>query len=157
MSPLGFPSGRLLATGGRTDRRILLRDAATFEPLVGWPTWTGMVKDLAFDATGRWLAVAGANRTSDSGIWTWSVTNSPPWVWPGTYPGRRSHRPPTLRPWAIVPSPRRNRDAPRIDKAEKLAVSLFARPIVRYSSLCRIRRSIIYCLQSNPQTGNIDI
>ena len=67
MSPLGFPSGRLLATGGHTDRRILLRDAATFEPLVGLPTWTGMVKHFAFDATGRWLAVAGAN--SDVGLW----------------------------------------------------------------------------------------
>ncbi|MGO9917396.1 MAG: protein kinase domain-containing protein [Isosphaeraceae bacterium] len=60
------PSGRLLATGG-SDRRIILRDAATFEPLLSLPTWTGTVKDLAFDATGRWLAIAGAD--SDVGLW----------------------------------------------------------------------------------------
>ncbi len=61
------PSGRLLATGGGTDRRIILRDATTFEPLVTLPGWTGMVKDLAFDPTGRWLAIAGAD--SDVGLW----------------------------------------------------------------------------------------
>jgi len=60
------PGGRLLATGGH-DRRIILRDAATFEPLLTLPAWTGMVKDLAFDATGRWLAIAGAD--SDVGLW----------------------------------------------------------------------------------------
>ena len=61
------PSGRLLATGGATDRRIILRDAETFEPLLTLPAWTGMVKDLAFDTTGRWLAIAGAD--SDVGLW----------------------------------------------------------------------------------------
>jgi WD40 repeat protein/serine/threonine protein kinase len=61
------PDGKLLATGGGTDRRIILRDAETFEPLLTLPTWTGMVKDLAFDATGRWLAIAGAD--SDVGLW----------------------------------------------------------------------------------------
>ncbi len=61
------PGGRLLATGGGTDRRIILRDAETFEPLLTLPTWTGMVKDLAFDATGRWLAMVGAD--SDVGLW----------------------------------------------------------------------------------------
>jgi WD40 repeat protein len=61
------PSGRLLATGGGTDRRIVLRDAESFEPLLTLPPWTGMVKDLAFDATGRWLAIAGAD--SDVGLW----------------------------------------------------------------------------------------
>jgi WD40 repeat protein len=60
------PGGRLLATGG-SDRRIILRDAETFEPLVTFPPWTGAVKDLAFDATGRWLALAGAD--SDVGLW----------------------------------------------------------------------------------------
>jgi WD40 repeat protein len=61
------PGGKLLVTGGGTDRRIILRDAETFEPLVNLPSWTGMVKDLAFDASGRWLAIAGA--ASDVGLW----------------------------------------------------------------------------------------
>ena len=61
------PDGRLLATGGTTDRRIVLRDAESFEPLLTLPPWTGIVKDLAFDASGRWLAIAGAD--SDVGLW----------------------------------------------------------------------------------------
>jgi hypothetical protein len=61
------PNGRLLATGGGTDRRVVLRDAESFEPLLTLPPWTGAVRDLAFDATGRWLAVAGAD--SDVGLW----------------------------------------------------------------------------------------
>ncbi len=61
------PGGRLLVTGGANDRKIIFRDAATFGPLLTLPSWTGMVKDLAFDATGRWLAMAGAD--SDVGLW----------------------------------------------------------------------------------------
>jgi WD40 repeat protein/tetratricopeptide (TPR) repeat protein len=60
------PDGRLLATGGR-DRRVVLRDALTFEPWLTFPAWTGVVKDLAFDASGRWLAFAGAD--SDVALW----------------------------------------------------------------------------------------
>ena len=60
------PDGRLLATSGR-DRRVVLRDARTFEPWFTFPAWTGLVKDLAFDASGRWLAFAGAD--SDVGLW----------------------------------------------------------------------------------------
>ena len=60
------PGGRLLATGG-DDRRIILRDATTFEPLATLPIWTGRVRDLAFDPSGRWLAIAGAD--SDVGLW----------------------------------------------------------------------------------------
>ena len=61
------PTGRLLATGGASDRRVVLRDAETFEPLFTLPPWTAIVKDLAFDSTGRWLAIAGAD--SDVGLW----------------------------------------------------------------------------------------
>jgi WD40 repeat protein len=61
------PNGRLLVTGGGADRRVVLRDAESFEPVLTFPRWTGMVKDLAFDATGRWLAIAGAD--SDVGLW----------------------------------------------------------------------------------------
>jgi WD40 repeat protein/serine/threonine protein kinase len=60
------PDGRLLATGGR-ERRVVLRDARTFDPLLAFPAWTGVVKDLAFDASGRWLASAGAD--SDIDCW----------------------------------------------------------------------------------------
>ncbi len=58
--------GRLLATGGR-DRHVVLRDALSFEPWLTFPAWTGMVKDIAFDASGRWLAFAGAD--SDVSFW----------------------------------------------------------------------------------------
>lgn len=60
------PDGKLLATGGN-DRRIALRDANTLRPIVMLPTWTGAIKDLAFDSSGRWLAVAGVD--SDVGLW----------------------------------------------------------------------------------------
>ena len=60
------PNGRLLATGG-SDRRIVLRDPATFKPLFTFPLWAATVKELAFSATGRWLAIAGAD--SDVGLW----------------------------------------------------------------------------------------
>jgi WD40 repeat protein/predicted Ser/Thr protein kinase len=63
------PDGQLLATSGR-DRRVVLRDARTFEPWFTFPTWTGLVKDLAFDASGRWLAFAGA----DSDVALWDLT-----------------------------------------------------------------------------------
>jgi WD40 repeat protein/serine/threonine protein kinase len=65
--------GRLLVTGGGPDRRVVLRDAESFEPLVTFPPWTGMVKDLAFDSTGRWLAIAGAD--SDVGLWDLSLVH----------------------------------------------------------------------------------
>jgi WD40 repeat protein len=58
--------GRLLATSGM-DLRVVLRDAATFEPLLAFPAWVGVVRDLAFDPSGRWLAFAGAD--SDLSLW----------------------------------------------------------------------------------------
>jgi WD40 repeat protein len=60
------PDGRLLATSG-TDRRVVLRDPQSLKPWFTFPTWTGLVKDLAFDASGRWLALAGAD--SDVALW----------------------------------------------------------------------------------------
>jgi WD40 repeat protein len=60
------PDGRLLATGG-ADRRVVLRDPSTFEPLLAFPEWTGMVKDLAFTTSGRRLAYVGAD--SDIALW----------------------------------------------------------------------------------------
>jgi WD40 repeat protein len=56
----------LLATGG-TDRRVVLRDPVTFEALLTFPAWTGPVRDLGFDASGRWLALVGTD--SEVGLW----------------------------------------------------------------------------------------
>ena len=65
------PDGRLLATGGE-DRRVVLRDPTTFEPWLTFPPWTATVKDLAFDASGRWLAFAGAD--TEVALWDlWAV------------------------------------------------------------------------------------
>jgi WD40 repeat protein len=63
------PDGRFLASGG-ADRRVVIRDPATFEPLLAFPEWTGMVKDLAFTPSGRRLAYVGA----DSDIALWDLT-----------------------------------------------------------------------------------
>ena len=64
--------GRLLATSGM-DRRVVLRDASTFEALLTFPAWTGVVRDLAFDSTGRWLAFAGGD--SDIALWNLAVVH----------------------------------------------------------------------------------
>ena len=60
--------GLVLASGGQ-DRRVVLRDPETFQPLLTFPPWTGPLKDMAFDSTGRWLAFAG----SDSEIALWDL------------------------------------------------------------------------------------
>ena len=60
------PDGRLLASSG-TDRRVVLRDSMTFQVLFTFPSWTGVVRDLAFDASGRWLAFASSD--SDVDLW----------------------------------------------------------------------------------------
>jgi eukaryotic-like serine/threonine-protein kinase len=62
------PDGRLLASSGM-DRRVVLRDASTFQALATFPAWTGVVRDLAFDATGRRLGFAG----SDSDLCLWDL------------------------------------------------------------------------------------
>jgi hypothetical protein len=46
------PDGRLLATVG-ADHRVVLRDAKSFETLLGFPKWAGSLRDLTFDFTGR--------------------------------------------------------------------------------------------------------
>jgi eukaryotic-like serine/threonine-protein kinase len=60
------PDGLLLATAG-TDRRVVLRDPLKFQSLLTFPRWTGLLKDVAFDGTGRWLAFAGTD--SEIGLW----------------------------------------------------------------------------------------
>ncbi len=60
------PDGSLLATGAE-DRRIVLRDPRSLEPLLTFPEWLGVVKSLAFDRSGRRLAIAGV--ASDIAVW----------------------------------------------------------------------------------------
>ncbi len=60
------PDGRLLATGA-ADRRVVLRDAISFETLLSFPLWTGTLRDLTFDSTGRRLAIVGTN--CDVDLW----------------------------------------------------------------------------------------
>jgi serine/threonine protein kinase/WD40 repeat protein len=61
--------GNLLATGG-ADRRVVLRDAQTFEQLLVLPEWTGLIKGVAFTPSGQWLAYVGA----DSDVALWDLT-----------------------------------------------------------------------------------
>src|SRR5439155_13329279 len=60
------PDGRLLATGG-ADHRVVLRDAMSFETLLGFPMWAGELRDLTFDSKGRRLAIVGTD--SDVDLW----------------------------------------------------------------------------------------
>jgi serine/threonine protein kinase/WD40 repeat protein len=64
------PDGRLLATGG-ADHRVVLRYAATFEPLLAFPAWTGELRNLTFDRTGNRLATVGTS--SDVDMWDLAV------------------------------------------------------------------------------------
>jgi WD40 repeat protein len=66
------PDERLLASSG-TDRRVVLRDSMSFEVLFTFPAWTGVVRDLAFDASGRWLAFASSD--SDVDLWDLKIVH----------------------------------------------------------------------------------
>jgi WD40 repeat protein/tetratricopeptide (TPR) repeat protein len=59
------PDGRLLATA--SDHRVVLRDAMSFETLLAFPLWSGTVRDLTFDSTGRRLAIVGTG--CDVDLW----------------------------------------------------------------------------------------
>jgi hypothetical protein len=60
------PDGRLLATGG-ADHRVVLRDAMSFETLLGFPLWAGNLRNLTFDFTGRRLVIVGTD--CDVDLW----------------------------------------------------------------------------------------
>jgi WD40 repeat protein len=57
------PDGRLLASG--SDHHIVLHDAASFEPLLDFPSWAGTLRDMTFDSTGRRLAIVGTGNEVD--------------------------------------------------------------------------------------------
>ncbi len=67
------PDGRLLATIG-ADRRVVLRDAMTFEALVRFPLQGGRPMNLTFDASGRRLAVVGTGE--DVELWDLAALNA---------------------------------------------------------------------------------
>jgi WD40 repeat protein len=50
--------GSLVATGGDT-RTLVLRDGRTLVPLLVFPPQNGVIRHVAFDDTGRWLATGG--------------------------------------------------------------------------------------------------
>jgi hypothetical protein len=60
------PDGRLLATGG-ADHRVVLRDAMSFETLLGFPLWAGNLRNLTFDFKGRRLVIVGTD--CDVDLW----------------------------------------------------------------------------------------
>ena len=60
------PDGRLLATGG-ADHRVVLRDAMSFESLLGFPLWAGNLRNLTIDFTGRRLVIVGTD--CDADLW----------------------------------------------------------------------------------------
>jgi WD40 repeat protein len=66
------PDGRLLATGG-ADRRVVLRDAMSFERLFDLPLWAGTLRNLSFDFSGRHLAIVGTD--SDVDLWDLAALN----------------------------------------------------------------------------------
>jgi eukaryotic-like serine/threonine-protein kinase len=64
------PDGRLLVTGG-TDHQVILRDATTLEKLLAFPSRVEEVRSLAFDCTGRRLAIV--RTSSDVDLWDMSA------------------------------------------------------------------------------------
>ena len=58
------PDGRLLASGG-ADRRVVLRDAVSFETLLRFPVWAGNLRNLTFDRQSRRLAIVGTDFNVD--------------------------------------------------------------------------------------------
>jgi WD40 repeat protein len=60
------PDGRLLATLG-ADRRVVLRDAMSFETLLNFPLRDGTPLEVIFDATGHRLAVVSTGEDPD--VW----------------------------------------------------------------------------------------
>ncbi len=112
------PDGRLLATIG-ADRRVVLRDATSFQALLSFPLWDGTPTGLTFDSAGRRLAIVGTGEDVD--LWDLlarCATASRRSAWTGTGPLLRSspHRarplrastsgPPFQSSAAPVPGPR---------------------------------------------------
>jgi WD40 repeat protein len=122
------PDGQLLATGG-LDHRVVLCDTVSFEPLLRLPEWIGNVRDMAFDASSRRLAVVG----SDPDVELWDIAAlsngltglALPWDRPspaavstaGASGGRRSST-----PEVVVIHPRKT-DPAELEEANRLLQS----------------------------------
>jgi WD40 repeat protein len=121
------PDGRMLASGGR-DRRVVLRDAVSFEALLEFPPAPWSLLEMTFDPESRRLAIVGTG--SDVELWDISVLREGlagiGLAWGGTAPGavqpasitsareRGSAAIPILRrPNVVIPPPAQSRPAPR--------------------------------------------
>jgi eukaryotic-like serine/threonine-protein kinase len=66
------PDGRLLATAG-VDRRVVLRNPLSFEPLLNFPMWVGNLRETTFDSTSQRLAIVGTDSKVD--LWNLAALN----------------------------------------------------------------------------------
>ena len=93
------PDGRLLATGG-ADHHVVLRDPLSFEPLLNFPEWNGNVREMAFDAAGRRLAIVGTD--PDVELWDLAALSDGltdlglPWDRPSPAGGASGGRPSSI-------------------------------------------------------------
>jgi len=127
------PDGQLLVTGG-ADRRVIFRDPITFEPILAFPEWTAMVKDVAFTLAGKKLVYAGA----DSDVACWDLTalheglesiglawdSPPPAVSTATRPAAETERRQHVVP--IIRDSDATIDQAEFNKAREILVSGFA-------------------------------
>lgn len=63
------PDGQLLISAG-SDHRVVLRDAQTLERLLSFPAWTGTVRDLTFDHSGRRVLIV----STDCDVDLWDIS-----------------------------------------------------------------------------------
>ena len=124
------PDGRLLATGG-VDHRVVLRDPLSFEPLLSFPEWIGNVRDMAFDASSRRLAIVGSD--PDVELWDLAALSDGltgvglPWDRPSpaavSTAGASEGRPSTTREVVVIHPA--DMDPAEFDEAERLMNSGF--------------------------------
>jgi eukaryotic-like serine/threonine-protein kinase len=124
------PDGRLLATGG-VDHRVVLRDPLSFEPLLSFPDWNGNLREMAFDASSRRLAIVGTD--PDVELWDLAALADGlngvglPWARPSTTAGSTAGAPgdrPSSIPEVVEIHPQ-DTDPAEFDEARLLMQSGF--------------------------------